>query len=127
MVWKNGPTDLDLTPPHDILEKKISDYLPEGQESSVFLDMMEKSHGFLKNHPINQNRISRGLKPANSIWLWGQGKKPSIPKFIEKYGITGSVVSAVDLIKGIGICAGLYLSGCRRRYRKHSHKLYGKG
>lgn len=68
---------------------------------------MKKSVDILKNHPINQNRISRGLNPANSIWLWGQGKKPSIPLFIEKYGLCGSVVSAVDLIKGIGIASGM--------------------
>jgi len=107
MVWKNGPLGLGLVPPHDILEKKISPYLPKGEFGKILLQMMQESFEFLKDHPVNKARIAKGLKPANSIWLWGEGKKPAIPKFHEKYGIHGSVVSAVDLIKGIGICAGL--------------------
>jgi len=67
---------------------------------------MIKSYDILKDHPVNKARVSRGLRPANSIWLWGEGKKPSIPKFYDKYKLNGSVISAVDLIKGIGILAG---------------------
>lgn len=104
MVWDNGLTKLNITPPHDILEKKIGSYLPENK---MILDMMVKSYDILKDHPINKARISKGLNPANSIWLWGEGKKPNIPKFYDMYKIQGSVVSAVDLIKGIGILAGL--------------------
>jgi proposed homoserine kinase len=107
MVWHNGPAGLKLTPPHDILEKTVTSYLPTGQNSNLLLDMMKKSYEFLKDHPINKARIEKGLRPANSIWLWGEGKKPAIPSFKEKYNINGSVVSAVDLIKGIGLCAGL--------------------
>jgi 2,3-bisphosphoglycerate-independent phosphoglycerate mutase len=107
IVWANGPFDFNLTPPHDILDKKISEYLPQGPYSDVFLEMMIKSSELLKNHPINLKRIEKGLRPANSIWIWGEGKKPSLSNFYEKYGIKGSVISAVDLIKGIGICAGL--------------------
>jgi 2,3-bisphosphoglycerate-independent phosphoglycerate mutase len=108
MVWKQGPLHLSLTPPHDILEKRIADYLPKDKNSgSVLLEMMKTSYGFLKDHPVNRARIERGLRPANSLWLWGEGKKPAIPSFSEKYGISGSVISAVDLIKGIGLCAGL--------------------
>ncbi len=107
MVWMDGPVGLNLTPPHDILEKKIGDFLPKGEYGKVILEMMMESSKFLKDHPVNLSRISRGLRPANSIWLWGEGKKPAIPSFIEKYNIKGSVISAVDLIKGIGICAGL--------------------
>lgn len=107
MVWKNGPAGFKLTPPHDILERKITDYLPDGESSSILLDMMKKSFDILSVHPVNKSRIARGLRPANSIWLWGEGKKPAIPKFFSKYGINGAVVSAVDLLKGIGICAGL--------------------
>lgn len=107
MVWHNGPSGFRFTPPHDILEKKITDYLPSGQHAGILLDMMLKSSSFLKDHPINKARALKGLRPANSIWLWGEGKKPALPKFEDKYGIKGSVVSAVDLIKGIGICAGL--------------------
>jgi len=107
MVWRNGPSGLKLTPPHDILEKKVGQYLPCGENSKILLDMMIKSNKILKNHPVNKARIERGLKPANSIWLWGEGKKPTIPEFYDKYRVKGSVISAVDLIKGIGICAGL--------------------
>jgi 2,3-bisphosphoglycerate-independent phosphoglycerate mutase len=104
MVWDNGLTKLNLTPPHDILEKKIGCYLPDNK---MILDMMIKSYDILKDHPINKERVSKGLNAANSIWLWGEGKKPNIPKFYDMYKIQGSVVSAVDLIKGIGILAGL--------------------
>lgn len=107
MVWKRGTGSRKLTPPHDILEKSITDYLPSGNSGEMFLSMQKKSYEVLKNHPVNQARIARGLRPANSIWLWGEGRKPAIPKFSVKYGIKGSVVSAVDLIKGIGMCAGL--------------------
>lgn len=107
MVWHKGAGSRVMTPPHDILEKNIAPYLPTGDSCGMFLTMQKKSCDILKDHPINRSRIERGLRPANSIWLWGEGKRPAIPKFTEKYGIKGSVVSAVDLIKGIGLCAGL--------------------
>jgi 2,3-bisphosphoglycerate-independent phosphoglycerate mutase len=68
---------------------------------------MKKSNSILTGHPVNLSRIKQGIRPANSVWFWGQGRKPALPEFIDKYGLTGSVISAVDLIKGIGICAGL--------------------
>lgn len=107
MVWKEGPLGFECTPPHDILDKSIGDFLPKGNSSEVLQDMMIESYKLLKDHPVNKSRIQKGLKPANSIWLWGQGRKPSLSSFNEKYKIKGSVISAVDLIKGIGICAGL--------------------
>lgn len=107
MVWGNGLTGLNLTPPHDILGKKVEDYLPEGENNRLLLDMMIKSYDILKDHPVNKARVEKGLRPANSIWLWGEGKRPSLARFDEKYGIKGSVISAVDLIKGIGLLAGL--------------------
>ncbi len=107
IVWDKGPYEFNLTPPHDILERKISSYLPKGEYSNILLDLMVKSAELLKSHPINLSRIKKGLKPANSIWIWGEGKKPALANFFDKYGLTGSVISAVDLIKGIGICAGL--------------------
>jgi 2,3-bisphosphoglycerate-independent phosphoglycerate mutase len=107
MVWKHGPVGYKLTPPHDILERKITQYLPQGENSMILLEMMAESNCFLKNHPVNKERIAKGLNPANSIWLWGEGRKPALPKFYDKYNLKGSVISAVDLIKGIGICAGL--------------------
>ncbi|HHY90267.1 MAG TPA: cofactor-independent phosphoglycerate mutase [Clostridiales bacterium] len=107
VVWNNGPDDFELTPPHDILGRKIEEYLPKGPSKDVILNMMIQSNRILKDHPINQSRIERGLKPANSIWIWGLGKKPILDSFYEKYKLKGSVISAVDLIKGIGICAGM--------------------
>jgi len=107
LVWDKGPQKYDLTPPHDILEKRIGDYLPKGESGKILLEMMKKSYDFLNNHPINVERAKKGLNKANSIWIWGEGKKPALEKFEKLYGLKGSVISAVDLIKGIGICAGL--------------------
>jgi len=107
IVWKSGPDKNILAPPHDILDKKISDYLPRGPGSSALLDMMVRSSSLLKEHAINKERIKKGARPANSIWIWGEGRKPALDSFYEKYKLEGSVISAVDLIKGIGILAGL--------------------
>lgn len=108
LVWKDGlGRDLQLTPPHDITGRKIGTYLPQGADGSQLLDLMKKSETILQAHPINEKRRTKGLNPATSIWLWGQGGRPALDSFKEKYGIEGSVVSAVDLVKGLGICAGL--------------------
>lgn len=107
LIWKNGPMNISLTPPHDISGKKITHYVPSSEGGNVALELMKKSVDILAKHPINLRRIERGLNPATSIWLWGQGKKPSVPLFVEKYGLCGSVISAVDLIKGIGIASGM--------------------
>lgn len=107
LVWKNGPIEIKLIPPHDISGKKITEYLPKGPGCEIALELMKKSTEILKNHTVNKSRVKRGLNPAVSIWLWGQGKKPEVPLFIEKYGLCGSVISAVDLIKGIGIASGM--------------------
>ncbi len=94
----------ELTPPHDISGKNIKEYLPEDKK---ILELMEKSYNILKEHPVNLKRIKEGKNPANSIWVWGEGTKPSLKKYKEVYGIEGSVISAVDLIKGIAILSGL--------------------
>ncbi|MDF9408956.1 MAG: 2,3-bisphosphoglycerate-independent phosphoglycerate mutase [Pelotomaculum sp. PtaB.Bin013] len=108
LVWKGGPVSSDLTPPHDISGRFITEYLPKGDGYETLIYLMKESNKILPEHPVNLRRKKeKGLRPATSIWLWGQGKKPALPKFIDKYGLTGSVISAVDLIKGIGICAGL--------------------
>lgn len=107
LIWKNGPLEIKLTPPHDISGRKISEFLPDGPGKETALDLMKRSVAVLKDHPVNKKRIEKGLRPATSIWLWGQGKKPSVPLFVEKYGLCGSVISAVDLIKGIGIATGM--------------------
>lgn len=107
MVWRGGPEKTVLTPPHDISGRVVGEYLPRGEGGDVLLDMMRRSYNVLKDHPVNRVRVQKGLNPANSIWLWGQGKKPSLPLFRDLYGLEGAVISAVDLIMGIGICAGL--------------------
>ena len=107
MIVKNGSDVHDLTPPHDVLTRKTGEYLPKGDDSEFITKMMKESYDLLKDHPVNLDRMARGLKPANTIWIWGQGKKPSLSSFYDKYGITGTAISAVDLIKGIGLCAGL--------------------
>ncbi|MBQ2896737.1 MAG: cofactor-independent phosphoglycerate mutase [Clostridia bacterium] len=105
LVWNGGHTDFQLTPPHDITGKKVAEYLPKGKDSHVLLDFMKKSCEILKDHPVNKKRIERGLRPASSIWVWGEGKKAVLPEFEKMRGVKGAVVSAVDLIKGIGISA----------------------
>lgn len=107
MIVHNGDTDFDLTPPHDVLGKTVKENLPKGKGSEFIEEMMRKSYEILKDHPVNVSRKQRGLNPANTLWIWGQGKKPSLSSFYEKYGINGAAISAVDLIKGIAICAGL--------------------
>jgi 2,3-bisphosphoglycerate-independent phosphoglycerate mutase len=96
-----------LTPPHDVLEQRIGDHLPKGAGSAFIGKLMRESYDLLKDHPVNRDRERRGLNTADSLWIWGQGKKPSLESFHSKFGREGSVISAVDLIKGIGICAGL--------------------
>lgn len=103
----NGHTDYKCVPPHDILDQKAGPYLPKGSGADYFIDMMQRSYDILKDHPVNKARIKRSLNPANSIWIWGQGTKPDLPDFNEKYGVKGAVISAVDLIKGIAMFAGL--------------------
>ena len=107
MIWADGPYSWNLTPPHDILGKRVKDYMPQGVNSEVIEEMIRKSNEFLMKHDINKKRVARGLNPANSIWIWGEGKKPLLSNFYEKYNLKGSVISAVDLVKGIGLCAGL--------------------
>ena len=105
LIWNNGKVGLHLTPPHDITDKVITDYLENAQNAEPLLAMMKESYNILSNHLINKIRIASGKRPANSIWLWGEGTKPSLSSFTSTYGIKGSAISAVDLIKGIGKCA----------------------
>ena len=118
MVFQNGAAtfsaldQLELTPPHDITGKEIASYLPgvggsEGSGGDRILSLMKKSQELLKNHPVNLDREAKGLRSANSIWLWGQGRSPQMTTLEERFGIGGYVISAVHLLKGIGILAGL--------------------
>lgn len=103
-----GTTDLgDMTPPHDISGRVVGEYLSKSENAVPLIDMMKKSYDVLKNHPVNQKRIAEGKRPGNSIWLWGEGNKPILPSFESLYGLKGAVISAVDLLKGIGISAGM--------------------
>ena len=113
LVWENGPEDAATIPPHDVLDQDMSGYLDPTSTDPVPL-MIRKSWPLLKDHPVNLKRRRAGLNEANSIWLWGQGKAPAIPLFKDIYGLDGGVISAVDLIKGIGVYAGfrpIYVEG----------------
>lgn len=103
LIWENGQL-VELTPPHDILGKTIGGYLPKDE---VLLEMMEKSYAILSQHPINKTRKANGLNPANSAWFWGAGTRPALDSFEEKTGLKGAMISAVDLLKGIAVGAGL--------------------
>jgi 2,3-bisphosphoglycerate-independent phosphoglycerate mutase len=107
MVWRGGRDGMRSTPPHDITGKSILDHLPSGDGAATLNNIMNHAQMALYDHPVNVQRKKEGLLPANSIWLWGHGKTPRIETYREKFGLSGAVISAVDLIKGIGICAGL--------------------
>jgi len=107
LVWTGGNKEIVTTPPHDISGKEITAYFPSGEGSQKLKELIDKSRDILIDHPVNKKRIEEGKNPANSIWLWGQGVAPTMPTFKELYGLTGSVISAVDLVKGIGKYAGL--------------------
>lgn len=108
LVAKNNlGAETECTPPHDITGKKIEEYLPGGKDGDFFSDLMKKSMIVLELHPVNLKRIEEGKNPANSIWVWGQGYAPKFTPFQELYGKTGAVISAVDLLKGIGVYAGM--------------------
>ncbi len=103
LLWQDPPAYSSFMRPHDILGQCIEGYMPP----EPYAELQRRSYDVLAHHPINEARRARGLRPANSIWLWSPGAKPSLPSFKEKWGLDASVISAVDLIKGIGICAGM--------------------
>lgn len=107
MVWRGGKDGMRSTPPHDISGKAILGSLPSGDGADMLVNIMNHAQMVLHDHPVNLRRKEQGKLPANSVWLWGHGKTPMIEPYREKFGLSGAVISAVDLIKGIGICAGL--------------------
>lgn len=107
MVWRNGKDGMRGTPPHDITGKAVLDYLPKGDGAETLNIIMNSCQMLFHDHPVNKRRKEDGKLPANSCWLWGHGKTPRMAPFFEQYGLNGAVISAVDLIKGIGVCAGL--------------------
>ncbi|MBD5081724.1 MAG: cofactor-independent phosphoglycerate mutase [Ruminococcaceae bacterium] len=108
LIWDKGTLDVGvLTPPHDITGRKITEYLGVNDKGKKLLDMMIRSYDLLKDHPVNKKRVEKGLRPANSIWLWGEGVRKDLTPFEEKYGLKGAMISAVDLLKGIGKFTGM--------------------
>ena len=107
LIIAHGSTDMQLTPPHDISGKRIGDYLPKGALSEQLTDLIKRANKLLSEHPINKKRVLSGQNPANSIWFWGQGTRPALEKFEARYGLKGGMVSAVDLLKGIAVGAGM--------------------
>ena len=107
MVWKGGSGELTATPPHDITGKASGPYLPKGPGAERIVRLMRLAQEFLAGHPTNRERTGKALKPANSIWLWGQGRAPQVKRITDQYQLWGGVISAVDLLNGIGVYAGL--------------------
>lgn len=108
LIWHGGKTDLGkITPPHDISNRVVGEYLPNDPAAAKLKEMMEKSVAVLENHPVNAARREKGLSPATSAWFWGQGSRPALDNFKEKYGLDAAMISAVDLLKGIGKLAGM--------------------
>ena len=107
LIIAHGSTDMQLTPPHDISGKRIGEYLPKGDMAAELNGFIRRSYELLSQHPINKKRVLSGKNPANSVWFWGQGTRPALENFKERYGLSGGMVSAVDLLKGIAIGAGM--------------------
>ncbi|MHB8090781.1 MAG: cofactor-independent phosphoglycerate mutase [Syntrophales bacterium] len=107
LVWHGGEPGMKATPPHDITGQKVAPYLPSGEGALEISRLMKLSQEFFADYPLNRERRAKGLKPVTSIWLWGQGRAPRIQKMTERFRITGGMISAVDLLNGIGVYAGL--------------------
>ncbi len=109
LVWRHGQDAFECAPPHDIMGKPVANHLPRGEAAHVAVlnDLMRQSWEILADHPVNRERRAQGKSPATSIWLWGQGRKPVLEPFQQRYGISGGIISAVDLLKGIGVHLGL--------------------
>jgi 2,3-bisphosphoglycerate-independent phosphoglycerate mutase len=106
MVWRNGQEELDVGPPHDLTDGKIEKGWPRGAAAEKVLDLMTRSVGLLADHPVNVKRASKGKKPINAIWLWGQGLKPGMKDFADVYGLEGAMITAVDLLRGLAVSIG---------------------
>lgn len=107
LVWPNGPVKIHTQPPHDIAGKPIAEYLPSGEKEGEVRALMARSRSILKDHPVNKARVAAGKNPATQIWLWGQGRALALKTYHELYGLHGGVISAVDLVRGLGRLIGL--------------------
>lgn len=109
MVWRNGMDELDVAPPHDLTDNPIGEGWPKGDASERVLDIMRRSVEIFAHHPVNRLRRDAGKAPVNSVWLWGQGRRPNLPLFADRYGLQGAMITAVDLLRGLGACLGFEL------------------
>jgi 2,3-bisphosphoglycerate-independent phosphoglycerate mutase len=107
MVWVNGKPRAVCNDPQTILGQSIADALPTGDGADILRKLMEAAHLVLRDHPVNEERIAAGKKPANCVWLWGEGRAAMWPSLVEKYDLAGAVVATSDIYRGVGICAGL--------------------
>ncbi len=123
---KGKQVDTSFTPPHDILGKKIGDYLPSGEDADFYKSLMQKSYEFLSNHLVNEERKNRGKNSANALWFWGSGTRPLLPSFESLYGLKGAMISAVDLLKGIAKGAGLEVIEVRGATGTYETNFQGK-
>jgi 2,3-bisphosphoglycerate-independent phosphoglycerate mutase len=112
MIYRGKPGEVPFaddtltTPPHDQPDQPAADFLPKGTGSALLRELMEAGSRVVRDHPVNRARVAAGKSPANAVWLWGQGKAPSLPKFAELHGLKGAILSAVDLVRGVGVLAG---------------------
>jgi 2,3-bisphosphoglycerate-independent phosphoglycerate mutase len=107
MIWRDGVATTRLTPPHDITGKPVEPHLPAGDGAERLRELMNRAGGILHDHPVNRARRAEGKTEATAIWFWGQGTRPDVPTLKQRFGIDGSVISAVDLVNGLGRLAGL--------------------
>ncbi len=107
MVWHGGPTSLETVPPHDITGRAVAEYLPRGEGADRLSEIAARARDLIAAHPVNRRRVERGEKQVTDVWLWGQGKRPAMPTLGERFGIRGGVITAVDVVGGLGRLAGL--------------------
>jgi 2,3-bisphosphoglycerate-independent phosphoglycerate mutase len=112
LIYRGRPGEVPFdddtltTPPHDVPDRPAADYLPRGTGAELLRSLMHQGTEVVKDHPVNQARLAKGKAPANAIWLWGQGKAPALPRFADLHGLRGAILSAVDLVRGVGVLAG---------------------
>lgn len=126
-VMRRAETGARLTPPHDLSRQCVRGRLPEGQNAALLREMMEYAYRTLRDHPVNAARVQAGKRPANAIWFWGEGRRPALRPFFGMRGVRGGVISAVDLIQGIGKCAGMRVIPVEGATGNYHTNFAGKG
>ena len=107
LVWRDGPTELAMMPPHEISGRPVAEHLPSGPRQDEARALMDLSRRVFAEHRVNRERIAKGKRPATQIWLWGYGKAMTLPSYPERYGLHGGVITAVDLVRGLAVLCGL--------------------